>query len=694
MPVKMHLALYIGGMGARGKNFYNDYAKRLGYEEAAERIQDLYLAGKKMEAVAAVPDALVDDVHLVGPRERIRERLAAWREAGKQAPRGHHARRHRPARGARAAGRRAALASAAHAVMDATYPGAVPPERHRTLASLGLRLHVAEWGDPAAEPVLLLHGFYDHVHAFDLLAPLLAERFRVVAYDARGHGESEWPDAYAWQTDVLDAVHVLRDLGRPAHVVGHSRGGGLATDTARLLPRRPCASWSCSTASARRRGFGTPPSSIAAPGHGTAEQLRDVARLAPRRGVARASFQPAAALRRAGAAPSGAEPAALARVAALLRGARLARGARRLRLELRSAGVARRSARSGPDWIAPGWRRLRAPMLAVIGSEPDTWGPLPESILARAALARARADARDGAGRGPLHAHREAARDRALILDFLEARVIRLQSGRIEVALHDAARRRGPDAPVSARAARARRRLRRARAGSGRAACSRSTSAGHGASDRPRGAELHAGAAGRRRRRGARARGRRGVRGRASGVGAYVALLLAGARPQRVRAAYLLPGAGSRAAARCRARSVDGEALRVEVAALLEAAAQRDAAGPATRWCACSTTTRARPTTRAASPTPRGACCWPRTASCARPGGRRRASPRRALRAPAGSARGARSCCADQRRLRAMPDRGDPRPRPTTTTEAKLPFAERWVAPFVREPLLWPVAAS
>ena len=74
--------------------------------------------------------------------------------------------------------------------MEATYPGAVAPERHRTLSSLGLGLHVAEWGDPEAEPVLLLHGFYDHVHAFDLLAPLLATRFRVVSYDARGHGQS------------------------------------------------------------------------------------------------------------------------------------------------------------------------------------------------------------------------------------------------------------------------------------------------------------------------------------------------------------------------------------------------------------------------------------------------------------------------------------------------------------------------
>jgi len=83
MPIKFGLALYIGGMGARDKNFYNDYAKRLGYEEAAVKIQDLFLDGKKGEAAAAVPDELVDDVHLVGPADRIRDRLAAWREAGK-----------------------------------------------------------------------------------------------------------------------------------------------------------------------------------------------------------------------------------------------------------------------------------------------------------------------------------------------------------------------------------------------------------------------------------------------------------------------------------------------------------------------------------------------------------------------------------------------------------------------------------
>jgi len=81
LPVKGMLSLYIGGMGARGKNFYNDYATRLGYEAEAKTIQDLYLDGKKGEALAAVPDRLVDEVALVGPPDRIRDRLAAWKES-------------------------------------------------------------------------------------------------------------------------------------------------------------------------------------------------------------------------------------------------------------------------------------------------------------------------------------------------------------------------------------------------------------------------------------------------------------------------------------------------------------------------------------------------------------------------------------------------------------------------------------
>ena len=78
--LKPYLALYVGGMGAKGKNFYNALVRRYGWEEAAEEIQELYLAGKQREAIAAVPDELVDAVCLVGPKERIAERLAAWRE--------------------------------------------------------------------------------------------------------------------------------------------------------------------------------------------------------------------------------------------------------------------------------------------------------------------------------------------------------------------------------------------------------------------------------------------------------------------------------------------------------------------------------------------------------------------------------------------------------------------------------------
>lgn len=80
--VKPLLALYIGGMGAREKNFYFNIACRYGYEEAANKIQDFYLAGKKMEAAMAVPDALVDETSLCGPRERIAERVEAWKSSG------------------------------------------------------------------------------------------------------------------------------------------------------------------------------------------------------------------------------------------------------------------------------------------------------------------------------------------------------------------------------------------------------------------------------------------------------------------------------------------------------------------------------------------------------------------------------------------------------------------------------------
>jgi F420-dependent oxidoreductase-like protein len=82
MPVRGNMALYIGGMGARGKNFYNDYATRLGFGDAAGKIQDLFLSGRKDEAMAAVPEELIDACHLLGPKDRIKQRLARWKKAG------------------------------------------------------------------------------------------------------------------------------------------------------------------------------------------------------------------------------------------------------------------------------------------------------------------------------------------------------------------------------------------------------------------------------------------------------------------------------------------------------------------------------------------------------------------------------------------------------------------------------------
>lgn len=79
--VRPMLALYVGGMGAKNKNFYNDLAVRYGFEESAEKIQDLYLAGNKAEAVMAVPDELIDSVALVGPKERIAERISLWKDS-------------------------------------------------------------------------------------------------------------------------------------------------------------------------------------------------------------------------------------------------------------------------------------------------------------------------------------------------------------------------------------------------------------------------------------------------------------------------------------------------------------------------------------------------------------------------------------------------------------------------------------
>jgi F420-dependent oxidoreductase-like protein len=80
--MRPYLALYVGGMGSRDKNFYNALVQRYGFEDAARRVQDLYLEGKRDEAAAALPEELIDTVSLCGPPDVVRERLAVFRDAG------------------------------------------------------------------------------------------------------------------------------------------------------------------------------------------------------------------------------------------------------------------------------------------------------------------------------------------------------------------------------------------------------------------------------------------------------------------------------------------------------------------------------------------------------------------------------------------------------------------------------------
>jgi F420-dependent oxidoreductase-like protein len=77
-----HLALYVGGMGARGKNFYNDLVRAYGYEDEAREIQDLYLSGKKQEAAALVPESLLEGLQLIGSEGYVKDRIAAFKAAG------------------------------------------------------------------------------------------------------------------------------------------------------------------------------------------------------------------------------------------------------------------------------------------------------------------------------------------------------------------------------------------------------------------------------------------------------------------------------------------------------------------------------------------------------------------------------------------------------------------------------------
>jgi len=291
-----------------------------------------------------------------------------------------------------------------------SFPGAQEPERQQVVESLGLRLNVLEWGHRDATPVVLCHGMFDHGRSFATLAPLLARRFRLIAIDARGHGDSDWADAYHWPIDVADIVSVLRWLGRPCHLVGHSKGGGQATDAARIAPQ------------AVRKlvnidGFGPPP---------FPEMLQEIPERmaqhldARRRRGAQHAWRPYASLddlieRRKAQNPR------LSREWLryfLYHGARESEDGWRWKCDpIMGDGFGPWR----PDWIGPSYASLEMPMLAVVGSEQDTWGLLPGPVL-KERLAHVKQLSRctiHGAGH---FAHIEQpAETAAAILDFLDS---------------------------------------------------------------------------------------------------------------------------------------------------------------------------------------------------------------------------------------------------------------------------------
>ena len=121
-----------------------------------------------------------------------------------------------------------------------TFPGARRPDRMAMIAPHGVGLSVVEWGEPDAPAILFAHGGFDFAGTFDGFAPLFADAgWRVVAWDMRGHGDSEQTELYSWEADIRDAVSVLDTIGpHPIPVLGHSKGGAVMLQLAEACPHR------------------------------------------------------------------------------------------------------------------------------------------------------------------------------------------------------------------------------------------------------------------------------------------------------------------------------------------------------------------------------------------------------------------------------------------------------------------------
>ena len=123
----------------------------------------------------------------------------------------------------------------------AEFPGARPPDREYRIDASGVGIAVHEWGRPQATPLMLVHGGFDFARTFDTFAPLLADAgWRVIAWDHRGHGDSEHASLYSWDADLRDAAAVFDHVvGRASvPVIGHSKGGAMMIQLADAEPYR------------------------------------------------------------------------------------------------------------------------------------------------------------------------------------------------------------------------------------------------------------------------------------------------------------------------------------------------------------------------------------------------------------------------------------------------------------------------
>lgn len=132
------------------------------------------------------------------------------------------------------------MSASPHVTDPVSYPGASAPDRHYRLDAGGLHLAVHEWGAADAPPLFLVHGGFDFARTYSVFAPLLAAAgWRVVAWDQRGHGDSDYAALYSWDGDLRDAMTVMDSVtDRAAPVVGHSKGGAMMIQLADAQPFR------------------------------------------------------------------------------------------------------------------------------------------------------------------------------------------------------------------------------------------------------------------------------------------------------------------------------------------------------------------------------------------------------------------------------------------------------------------------